>query len=54
MSAGYTDESAAARLGVSVRTVRRMMSTIMTRLGARSRFQAGIRAADRGMLVPLR
>lgn len=54
MSAGYTDESAAARLGVSVRTVRRMMATIMTRLGARSRFQAGLRAADRGMLVPLR
>lgn len=54
LSAGYTDESAAARLGVSVRTVRRMMSTIMTRLGARSRFQAGLRAADRGMLMPLR
>ena len=54
LSAGYTDESAAARLGVSVRTVRRMMSTIMARLGARSRFQAGLRAADRGMLMPLR
>jgi DNA-binding CsgD family transcriptional regulator len=54
LSAGYTDESAAARLGVSVRTVRRMMSTIMARLGARSRFQAGLRAADRGILMPLR
>jgi DNA-binding CsgD family transcriptional regulator len=54
LSAGCTDETAAARLGVSVRTVRRMMSTIMTRLGARSRFQAGLRAADRGMLMPLR
>ena len=54
LSAGCTDESAAARLGVSVRTVRRMMSTIMARLGARSRFQAGLRAADRGMLMPLR
>ena len=53
LSAGCTDESAAARLGVSVRTVRRMMSVIMARLGARSRFQAGLRAADRGMLMPL-
>lgn len=51
LSAGCTDESAAARLGVSVRTVRRMMSTIMNRLGARSRFQAGVKAADRGWLV---
>ncbi|AGZ43907.1 helix-turn-helix transcriptional regulator [Actinoplanes friuliensis] len=54
LSSGYTDESAAARLGVSVRTVRRMMSVIMGRLGARSRFQAGLRAADRGLLMPLR
>ncbi|MEU4621891.1 helix-turn-helix transcriptional regulator [Actinoplanes sp. NPDC023801] len=52
MSAGHTDESAAARLGVSVRTVRRMMSALMVRLGARSRFQAGLRAAGRGLLTP--
>lgn len=51
LSAGCTDESAAARLGISVRTVRRMMATIMTRLGARSRFQAGLKAADRGLLA---
>jgi DNA-binding CsgD family transcriptional regulator len=50
LSAGCTDESAAARLGISVRTVRRMMSAIMNRLGARSRFQAGLKAADRGWL----
>jgi DNA-binding CsgD family transcriptional regulator len=54
LSAGCTDESAAARLGVSVRTVRRMMSAIMAQLGARSRFQAGLRAADRGLLTPIR
>jgi DNA-binding CsgD family transcriptional regulator len=53
LSGGCTDESAAARLGVSVRTVRRMMSAIMVRLGARSRFQAGLRAADRGLLMPI-
>jgi DNA-binding CsgD family transcriptional regulator len=52
LAAGCTDESAAARLGISVRTVRRMMSAIMNRLGARSRFQAGLKAADRGWLVP--
>jgi DNA-binding CsgD family transcriptional regulator len=51
LSGGYTDESAAARLGISVRTVRRMMSAIMNRLGARSRFQAGIKAAEGGWLV---
>lgn len=50
---GYTDESAAARLGVSVRTVRRMVSDLMHRLGARSRFQAGAKAAGRGWLMEL-
>jgi DNA-binding CsgD family transcriptional regulator len=51
LSSGSTDESAAARLGVSVRTVRRMVADIMNRLGARSRFQAGVKAADRGWLI---
>src|SRR5690606_39837840 len=51
LSAGNTDESAAAQLGVSVRTVRRMVADIMDRLGARSRFQAGVKAADRGWLL---
>ncbi|GAA2841373.1 helix-turn-helix transcriptional regulator [Crossiella cryophila] len=48
---GCTDESVAARLRISVRTVRRMVSDIMNRLGARSRFQAGAKAADRGWLM---
>jgi DNA-binding NarL/FixJ family response regulator len=51
LSAGCTDESAAACLGVSVRTVRRTMATIMRQLGARSRFQAGLKAADQGLLA---
>lgn len=51
LNIGYTDESAAARLDVSVRTVRRMVSDLMNRLGARSRFQAGAKAADRGWLL---
>lgn len=45
---GGTDASAAAQLGVSVRTVRRMMSEMMARLGAQSRFQAGLKAGERG------
>jgi DNA-binding CsgD family transcriptional regulator len=45
---GHTDESAAKRLGVSERTCRRMMADMMERLGARSRFEAGLLAAREG------
>jgi DNA-binding CsgD family transcriptional regulator/DNA-binding MarR family transcriptional regulator len=52
--AGATDESAGYRLGISVRTVRRIVADLMLRLGARSRFEAGARAAERGWLrMPL-
>nr|WP_241832347.1 LuxR C-terminal-related transcriptional regulator [Pseudofrankia sp. EUN1h] len=47
---GAKDESAARSLGVSVRTVRRMVADLMRRLEARSRFQAGILAKRRGWL----
>lgn len=47
---GHTDESAARRLDVSLRTVRRMMSDLTDRLGARSRFEAGLLAHQRGWL----
>ncbi|MFD7161027.1 LuxR C-terminal-related transcriptional regulator [Kribbella sp. NPDC059898] len=50
LSDGGTDASAAAQLGVSVRTVRRMVSEMMARLGAQSRFQAGLKASERGWL----
>ncbi|WP_439380966.1 LuxR C-terminal-related transcriptional regulator [Amycolatopsis lexingtonensis] len=50
LCSGSTDEAAAARLGISVRTVGRLVADIMNRLGARSRFQAGAKAADRGWL----
>lgn len=46
--AGSTDEAAAARLGISVRTVRRTVSSLMEGLDARSRFQAGAHAVQRG------
>lgn len=47
---GRTDEAAARRMGVSLRTVRRMAAGLMERLEARSRFQAGYRAAALGWL----
>ncbi len=46
--AGSTDEAAAAQLGVSARTVRRKVSRLMESLDARSRFQAGVHAVERG------
>lgn len=51
MLAGCTDEVAAGRLDVSVRTVRRMVSDLTERLGARGRFQAGALAAERGWIT---
>jgi DNA-binding CsgD family transcriptional regulator len=51
LALGATDEVAAAQLDISVRTVRRMVAQLMHRLGARSRFQAGVKAADRGWLL---
>ncbi|MFD8888984.1 LuxR C-terminal-related transcriptional regulator [Streptomyces sp. NPDC059566] len=50
LAKGLTDETAAGRLGVSLSTVRRSMASIMERLGARSRFEAGLRAARAGWL----
>lgn len=47
---GVTDEVAARTMGLSLRTARRMMSDLMTRLDARSRFQAGARAMARNWL----
>lgn len=47
---GSTDAGAAARLGLSLRTVRRMMADLMERLDARGRFAAGLQAGKRGWL----
>jgi DNA-binding CsgD family transcriptional regulator/sugar-specific transcriptional regulator TrmB len=47
---GRTDEAAAARLGISARTARRMMADLMDRLHATSRFEAGLKAAQQGWL----
>jgi DNA-binding CsgD family transcriptional regulator/sugar-specific transcriptional regulator TrmB len=47
LGSGLTDEAASRQLGLSLRTVRRMMAELMKRLGAGSRFEAGLRAAQR-------
>ncbi|WP_229847842.1 helix-turn-helix domain-containing protein [Kitasatospora griseola] len=47
---GHTDESAGRKLGLSLRTVRRMMKDLMNRLGAESRFQAGAQAVRKDWL----
>ncbi|MFI6517045.1 LuxR C-terminal-related transcriptional regulator [Spirillospora sp. NPDC050679] len=49
-SHGMTDQASARELGVSLRTVRRMASDLMKRLGARSRFEAGVRVVERGWM----
>ncbi|MFG2718591.1 TrmB family transcriptional regulator sugar-binding domain-containing protein [Streptomyces sp. NPDC048416] len=52
LRAGVTDEVAAREQTVSVRTYRRYVAEIMSLLGASSRFQAGVRAAELGLLPP--
>lgn len=48
LAAGHTDETAARKLAVSVRSVQRMMTVLTKRLNAASRFQAGVEANRRG------
>jgi DNA-binding CsgD family transcriptional regulator len=47
---GLTDDAIARQIGVSVRTVRTEVAAALEHLGARSRFQAGVRAAQIGMV----
>lgn len=49
---GLSDQEIAAQLGVSDRTVRRVMRAMMTRLDAATRFQAGYQAVLRGWIAP--
>lgn len=50
MSSGVKDEAAARQLNISDRTYRRHVADILVRLGASSRFQAGVEAVRRGWL----
>ncbi|MGW4034327.1 LuxR C-terminal-related transcriptional regulator [Streptomyces sp. NPDC004838] len=50
LAAGAKDEAIARRLGCSERTLRRLLTGLVARLGAESRFAAGVRAARLGLL----
>ncbi len=50
LAKGLTDDAVARRIGVSVRTVRNDVASAMSVLEARSRFQAGVLAARRGLI----
>ncbi|MFE1954092.1 LuxR C-terminal-related transcriptional regulator [Streptomyces sp. NPDC059524] len=50
LAGGAKDERIARALGVSLRTVSRLLSELMQQLGASSRFEAGVRAARLGLL----
>lgn len=52
LSSGCKDEIAARELGISVRTYRRYVADLMTKLDAGSRFQAGVKAASLGLISP--
>lgn len=50
LAKGLRDEAAAEQLSVSLRTYRRHVAQLMARLGATTRFQAALRAVDRGWI----
>jgi DNA-binding NarL/FixJ family response regulator len=50
LASGCKDETAARTLGLGVRTYRRRVAELMTALGAESRFQAGVRARELGLI----
>ncbi|MFJ8649958.1 DUF6879 family protein [Streptomyces sp. NPDC093546] len=50
LARGYTDEAAARRLGISLRSERRLISELMEKLDAQSRFQLGQRAVENGYI----
>jgi DNA-binding CsgD family transcriptional regulator len=50
LASGATDDAIARRMGVNRRTVVRRVSTLQERLGATTRFQAGLQAGRRGWL----
>lgn len=50
LASGCKDETAARVLGLGVRTYRRRVAELMATLGAESRFQAGARARELGLI----
>jgi DNA-binding CsgD family transcriptional regulator len=51
MTSGLKDDAIANRLGMATRTCRRHISALMEELQATSRFQAGVRASQLGLLA---
>ncbi|MFJ9890367.1 LuxR C-terminal-related transcriptional regulator [Streptomyces sp. NPDC091287] len=52
LACGVKDEAMARRLGISRRTLTRVIAEIMRELGVENRFEAGARAARLGLLGP--
>lgn len=52
LASGQTDEAAARRVDISVRTLRRHVAAMMKQVGARSRFELAIEATARGWVKP--
>lgn len=52
LAIGLSDDAIARQLGVGYRTVQRRVQGVLRRLGAASRFQAGVLAARRGWWEP--
>ncbi|MFJ5221221.1 LuxR C-terminal-related transcriptional regulator [Streptomyces sp. NPDC088354] len=52
LAVGLSDEAIARQLGIGLRTVQRRVQALLVRLGAASRFQAGVLAAGRGWWQP--
>ncbi|WP_329141335.1 LuxR C-terminal-related transcriptional regulator [Streptomyces sp. NBC_01476] len=52
LAVGLSDEAIARQLGIGLRTVQRRVQALLVRLGAGSRFQAGVLAAGRGWWRP--
>lgn len=50
LNSGLTDQGAARKLGVSLRTVRRIMSEMMARTNVKTRFQLAVLAGEREWL----
>jgi DNA-binding CsgD family transcriptional regulator len=50
LAEGLTDDAVARKIGVSVRTVRNDIASTMTGMSAQSRFQAGVHAAQLGLV----
>jgi DNA-binding CsgD family transcriptional regulator len=50
LASGLTDEAIARKLGLSDRTVRRIVAELMQQIGAESRFQAGVKMVRLGWL----